>query len=169
MIALANDVRLFAQLVADLDIDVNEGSVGEDIQADLVAWHALEQATRSLADVRKQLTDRLAKAMPSHSITVMGTGTFTRHQKKNRTKWDTDELVRAVLDSRLADPETGEIKDESPLDRVLHVWNLGVPRLSALRARGIGNVGDVDKDGKPIDEFGEWCHVEPAGYGIEFQ
>jgi hypothetical protein len=41
------------------------------------------------------------------------------------------------LDTRLVDESTGEVLDESPLDKVLKVWNLGTPRKGILKERGI--------------------------------
>ncbi len=31
----------------------------------------------------------------------------------------------------------GVITDESPVDKILYCWNLGAPRVEALRARGL--------------------------------
>ncbi len=60
-----------------------------------------------------------------------------RHSKKDRTQWDKPDLLRAVLDTKLVDTATGEILDETPLSKVTTVWNLGAPRLTALRDRGL--------------------------------
>lgn len=122
----------------------------------LTCWSILEDAHRILAQVRSQLTGLVAEKMGEHQRTVEGVGTFIRHMRKDRTRWEKDDLLRAVLDSRLpVDPTTGELapEDQSPLAKVLHVWNLPAPRTTALKARGL----DAD----------EFCHVERGGWQIE--
>lgn len=152
------DARLLVNVVGDLDKDVTAYSYDEDLsdtlEADLIAWAMLEEANRQLAVVRGDLAKRLAEAMPEKRLTVMGAGTFERHVKKDRTKWDKEALLSAVLDSRIVDPTTGEVLDPRPLDKVLAVWNLGAPRVTALRERGID-----------ADQFAE---VERGGYTIQF-
>jgi hypothetical protein len=112
----------------------------------------LEETNSHLATTRALLTHRIAGTMPQSRVTVTGVGTFVRHRSANRTRWAKD-LYRAVLDTRLGDPVTGELIEESPLAKVLHVWNLGAPRVSALRARGL------DPD--------EWCEIEYGRFTIE--
>lgn len=92
---------------------------------------------RELQVAVAMIESAVGDTMEKHETTITGVGTLVRHANKSRVAWDTDSLRRAVLDSRIVDPETGEVQDESPLDRVLHVWNLGAPRVTALRARGI--------------------------------
>lgn len=146
------DAALVKSLCEDLDRDVMEGPVGESLDADLAAWAWLEEANRTLAIVRAAVADRLAQAFPQKQHVVKGVGVFETHRKSDRKKWDTEELRRYVLDSRLAD-EDGVIADETPLDKVLDVWNLGAPRITRVRARGI------DPD--------EFCEVEYGGLTIQ--
>lgn len=68
---------------------------------------------------------------------------WSRSRAPRRTAW-TDELLPTVLDTRRAD-ENGEVIEETPLEKVLHVWHLGAPRLTALRERGL--------------EPDDFCHV----------
>jgi len=87
-------------------------------------------------------------------VVLPGTaGPVEVHGKRDRKAWQRGPLLRMVLDSRLQpNPDTGELQPEdeghvtvddepvtvSPdLGRVLHVWNLGAPRTTALRDRGI--------------------------------
>lgn len=84
-----------------------------------------------------QVEQHCAMIAGSKQFDVGGLGTFTVRKRKDRKTWDKERLLADVLDSRLVDEETGEVADETPLDRVTSVWNLGTPRLSALRARGL--------------------------------
>jgi hypothetical protein len=139
--------------------DVLKAAEGLDIEAlaalpiddALRAWQVLENAHRCLAAARSDLERLITPAMPAEVI-VQGSGVFTKLGRKDRTEWDREALLSAVLDSRLVDPTTGEIADETPLAKVLHVWNLQAPRTLALRARGI------DPD--------EFCRTEWRGYSI---
>ena len=99
------------------------------------------------------LVDWIADALGSNSITVDDVGTVEAKRGVTRKEWDRRALIRAVLDSRRApDPTTGEmvgsdsglavidgerISCSQDLARVLDVWNLGAPRVTALRERGI--------------------------------
>ena len=141
---LGRDAELLAQVVANLDRDVS-AEAPIDLHAGLEAWVRMEDANRQLGVARDLLAARLAKSMTDKRETVTGVGTFEKHRKSNRKKWDKD-LLRVVLDTVLVDTETGEVTDPSPIDKVLHVWNLGAPRVTALRERGI------DPD--------DWCEVE---------
>lgn len=149
---LHTDARLILETAKNLE-GVAYDYVPGDIEPDLIAWAMLEEANRALSAARAALADKLAKALPDKRFTVEGVGTFERHGGKKRTKWDREALLSAVLDSRMADAETGEFFDESPLDKVLAVWNLGAPRTTVLTVRGI--------DG---DEF---CETEPAPWSIQ--
>lgn len=143
-------VRVVHDVVHDLDVDAIAALPETDA---LTAWAVLEDANRVFQQIRSQLVHLVAEKMSDRQVVVDGVGTFVRHVKKDRTKWDREDLLRAVLDTRIIDETTGEITDPTPLDKVLHVWNLGAPRTTALKARGI----DAD----------EFCHVERGGYTIE--
>lgn len=146
----ASDVLIIHDAACAIDIDAILAMPLDDAMA---TWAVLEDANRVIQQVRSLLVHQLAQKMGEHQVTVDGVGTFVRHKKKNRTAWDKDDLLRAVLDSRLVDTDTGEVADESPLDKVLAVWNLPAPRTTVLKARGI----DAD----------EFCRTEDAGWSIE--
>lgn len=123
--------------------------------------HELRQVTAALKMWDGLLTDWISDALGRNETDVEGVGHVQVKHGAKRTEWDRRQLIRAVLDSRLVDPSTGEVSEElmaevageelscSPdLARVLHVWNLGAPRVTALRVRGI------DPD--------EFAHVEPG-------
>lgn len=140
---LAESVRaLRPDDIVDLPVD----------QAAAVYVH-LADVQRELAVVMSLLTHGFAETLGERETTIDGLGTLRRRGKKDRTAWQKDDLLRAVLDSRLVDKSTGFISEESPLDKVLAVWNLPAPRTTALRERGI------DPD--------EFCHSEWGGWTIE--
>lgn len=145
-----SEIRLLLETVNHLDVDAISDLPTADA---LTAWAALEESHRVLGQVRSAVTHLLAEAMPEKQHVVMGVGTFIRHGKRDRTQWDRDMLLRDVLDSRLVNTATGEIVDETPLDKVLQVWNLGAPRITALRARNI----DAE----------QYCRSEWGGWSIE--
>lgn len=149
-IDLTRDSNLLLELVGDLDRDVHDGSLNLDDS--LACWAAMEEARRILAVSCADLADRLADMMGEKRRTVIDVGTFERHRKADRKHWDTDDLRRVVLDTRLVTLD-GEIIDESPLDKILDVWNLSAPRITRLRARGI------DPD--------EFCEVQRGGWTLQ--
>lgn len=148
---LATDVMLLTDVVRDLSLAASREDI--DLETGLVCYAIIEEVYRDLAGARAELTQRLAAMMPEKRVTIEGAGTFERHTKANRTKWDSDALLHSVLDTRRFDPSTGELKDETPLEKVLEVWNLGSPRITAVRGRGL------DPD--------EFCSVEYGGYTIQ--
>lgn len=116
-------------------------------------WAALEDANRVLAIVRGQMAKMIGEELPEKEWVVEGLGVVSRHYKKNRTEWDKDLLLRDVLDARLVDNRTGEVIGQTPLERVLYVWNLPAPRTTALKALGL------DPD--------EYCRSAPGGVNLQ--
>jgi hypothetical protein len=102
-----------------------------------IALVAIRDVRASLAITAGRLEKELASASGEKRFTVEGLGEFEVKGNVRRVKWDREELLRAVMDSRLVNEATGEITDETPVDKVLQVWNLGAPRVMALRARGL--------------------------------
>lgn len=137
MTELARDVLMLDALTDDIAKNVDAEDVGTDLGEALTVWNLLADCARRLAAARDDLGRLLADDMPEKRMTVMGVGTFEKHRKADRKAWDKDDLLRVVLDSRVVDPETGEVRDETPLDKGLDVWNLPAPRTTALKARGI--------------------------------
>lgn len=107
-------------------------------------------AVLSVAELRSVLAEVLAD-LQAHAVDLMrdadtktydvpDIGRFERMGSRERKSWDKEALLSAVLDSRMpVDPDTGEVDDadQTPLSRVLHVFNLPAPRTTALRERGI--------------------------------
>ncbi len=108
-----------------------------DLAGHVATLLAIQQARRDLADVEQKAKDTIGHLMRGRTAVVEGVGVLHRSARKSRTQWDKDALRMSVADTKLVDKDTGEIVDESPLDKVLHVWNLGTPRTTALRERGL--------------------------------
>jgi hypothetical protein len=135
MSTFADDVRDLEDTVHNLAVSIVD--LPPDVEHIAACREVLERSFQQLKDLRENLDTALGEAMTAHQMVVDGVGVIRRHRKRSRTEWAKDDLLRAVLDSRLVDPHTGEIADETPLDKVRHVWNLGAPRVTALRDRGL--------------------------------
>lgn len=122
--------------------------------SDLAELRAVRAA---ITDWEVVLTDYIADSLGRNVTTVEGVGTVQVRYGTDRKEWATHDLLRAVLDSRMppspdgevhpSDDGQAEVKGEpvtvSPdASRILQVWNLGTPRITALKERGI-----------PVDEY----------------
>jgi hypothetical protein len=132
---LNQQVALLDAMLADIDDTLRHMTADDVDVADALQCRAT-LASPSLGLVRERLDNLLGEALGRYESIVPGFGMVKRHPRKSRTKWDKDRLLRDVEDSRLFDRE-GTMKDETPLEKVLHVWNLGSPRLTALKERGL--------------------------------
>ena len=112
---------------------------------------------KSVATVGSDLEHRAGEVMGEKSVTVAGTE-WVRSMPPKRSAWKSDDLLRAVLDTRRAD-ENGVVIEETPLEKVQHVWNLAgyQARLGALRDRGL----DPDSFSEPSWDSSRW-HVAKA-------
>lgn len=146
----------FASTVADFDLD----RAVHDL-------HELREVRAALAMWEGELTEWIADAIGRNTITVEGVGAVCVKRGADRKGWDRRDLLRAVLDSRRKPSEDGEAHESddgraevdkelvtcSPdLSRVLDVWNLGAPRVTVLRERGI------DPD--------QYCEVTPGKLSV---
>lgn len=125
---------------------------------DLAYWKEWQDAFRSEAARLISVAELLAQASyeavpPGRTVTIHSGRSFRRTGKKSRKDWKTDDLLRAVLDSRRFDRGTGELVEETPMEKLLTVWNLGAPRVTALEERGI--------------EPDDFCEVEWSGRNIK--
>lgn len=83
--------------------------------------------------------------------------TVKRHRRQPRARnWQSDDLLRLVLDTRVVDPETGEI--ESQVDALKKVYGL----------RGYqAKLRELEKRGIQVDE---WCEIEDVpGWSLEIR
>jgi hypothetical protein len=108
---LERDARLLAELVNDIDTAVSAGDVGPDLERAVAAWDVIEDANRQLAIARANLANLLGGEFPEKRLTVMGSGVYERHAKREgSTKCsDPEGLWRLVLDTRIVEEETGEV------------------------------------------------------------
>lgn len=133
--SLTTDLRLMHETVGsafDALVELEESDVQVLAELRVLA----DEVNRSWFLVREALDNRLGDAMGGFETVVEGVGQIKRHKKKSRTRWQTEDLVLAVKDS-LRVTEDGEIVPETELEKVLAVWNLGAPRTTVLKARGI--------------------------------
>ncbi len=135
---LKRDARLLGDVIASLDETCDVTLEGDDQTRDaFLALGILDAAAKVLTDVRKRLAHKIGEALADDEWHTLDGQSVRRRADVRRTKWQKDDLLRAVLDSRLVDSRTGEVADESPIDKVLHVYNLPAPRTTALRDRGL--------------------------------
>lgn len=148
----ARDARMLCELVIEVGRYADDGPL--DDERVFTAYAALEEARQVLAVAQGTLASRLAESMGDNKrLTIVGVGTFEKHRKTDRKQWDTEALLHDVLDTKRVDPETGEVADETPIEKVLEVWNLGAPRITAVRGRAL------DPD--------DYCHVDRGGLTLQ--
>lgn len=122
----------------------------------------LADVLRQTRDIKGQLTDAISSLerlvgdrMTGFQQTVEGVGTLERHKDVSRRNWQSDDLLRVVLDSdrRVKSADEGEI--ESDLDVLKDVYGLKGynARIGGLKDRGI------DPD--------EYCDSEPRGWKVQ--
>lgn len=115
-----------------------------DAEACVAVIAALTKGPAALTKVIKDtvglLELRLAQLVPPKYALPIG-GHTVRHKpgSPKRSEWQSDDLLRAVLDSRRFDPGTGELIDESPADKLMHVFGLSgsSAKITALKERGL--------------------------------
>jgi hypothetical protein len=111
--------------------------MAEELRGLVERYREVTDQVAALEKERNELELAIDAAMgDSDEAAVEGIGTVQLERTARRSGWKTDDLRRVVLDSRRVD-ENGEAIDETPVDKLLHVWSLGAPRLTALREREI--------------------------------
>jgi hypothetical protein len=129
--------HVLAETVENLANNVEHHAPSLDFDQAVHLLVAIRNARQQLADAYAVVEKHACREAGEKRAEVAGVGVVEVKGNVRRVKWDTESLRRAVLDSRLVNQETGELVDETPLDKVLQVWNLGTPRVTALRARGL--------------------------------
>jgi len=135
-------IEALAGLCAEMDESVNA-----------LLLRDLAKFRMNISELMAQVEKVILEKSGDKSFMVHGFGEVEIKRRTKRTAWDRDALLSAVLDSRLVDPTSGEVHDETPIEKVLDVWNLGAPRVTALRERGL----------QP-DEF---CDEEADGWAVK--
>lgn len=126
----------------------------DDLDYALTLRAELSEAAKTLKGARDALDTAIGKSLGPESRLIPGHGRVKRHGRMSRRNWKSDDLLRVVLDSRVAD-SNGEPIEESPLDKVRSVWGLKGYQASIK--------GLLDRGIEP-DEFAE---TEWRGYTIE--
>lgn len=119
-----------------------------DMDDAVEAYTTLTEAKKWLGYAADTLADNIGRAAEAKQFTAGGVTIEVKRAAPRRTNWDSDGLLRLVLDSRVVNEETGEI--ESVLDILKQVYPLKGynARTTALKKLGI----DVD----------EFCQTEWA-------
>ena len=101
---------------------------------------ALKEYAGDIRQLSRDLETYVAELMPQKQMDVAGKHVEVKTEIR-RSDWQHDDLLRLILDTRMVDPETGEI--ESQLDTVKACYAVkGYNcRIGALKERGI-DVGD---------------------------
>lgn len=152
---VVGDSRLLADCVDDLVRDVEALDVEEDWLAILMSVRGVMlAASAALLGVRQELDTKIARTIGPDQAIVDGKR-VRRHPRLSKRNADNAALLRAVLDTVLIDPDTGEVFEETQLDKVKAVWPLDVhsARNGALKQRRI------DPD--------EFCETEFRGFNLE--
>lgn len=99
----------------------------------------LRDLARQVGIVADDVESLIAASLPAGRWTEIAGRAWTATRERRRRGWDHDRLLQVVLDSRWVDPDTGEIADETPVEKLRAVYGLrgSHARVQALRARGI--------------------------------
>ncbi len=153
MTAVSEEVTQFCYFIgaqlADLDSLLHRATSQDmDWQDGLTRRQDLAEANQTLKGIRERLDDLLAEQMGTYQR-----DNVKRHRKKSRRDWQSDDLLRIVLDSRIVDGETGEV--ESQVDALRAVYGLKGYNAS---------IKELEKRGIDVDE---WCVSEERGWTLE--
>lgn len=83
---------------------------------------------------------RLAQLVPpKYALPIAGHTVRHKPGSPKRSEWQNEDLLRAVLDSRRFDPATGAMVEETPADKLMHVFGLSgsSAKITALKERGL--------------------------------
>jgi hypothetical protein len=110
MTALVADLHTSVRALVEIASELDDAQPTENLDADLIALEMIQKSIRVLNDVQQRLATALGNAMGGKYRAVDGVGMYERVPKRESTKcMDDDGLWRYVIDTRLIDPETGEI------------------------------------------------------------
>ena len=148
------DVKLLVDLVNDLD----KATVDPDmLDSDLIALEMLQGARKSLMDIEKELSTAIGNAMGEKRRIVPEAGMYERTPRRESTKCiDEEGLWRYVVDSRMVDPDTGEVLPIHEVIRLVYgaeSQETGKVRVTGATSTKVEAVG-IDPD--DFFERGEW-------------
>lgn len=149
----ATDVRLIAEAVLDLCIphvtDLDDVPIG-----DVLAWRSvLRDAIAAIRAKADELDTTIGRKLGPDAQIIPGIGKVKRHPRVSRRNWRSDDLRRMVMDSRVVDPETGEV-----LDAVANL--IAVYGCAGYQAK----IGELIKRRIDADEYAE---TEFLGWNLE--
>lgn len=150
---LMTDAQVAADAAANAEGLMLDGFAVDDTAGALAIYEVLGQAATALSAAKKLLATAIGEALGPESQVVNGRK-VKRHADVSRTQWDSDGLLRLVLDSVRANDD-GERIDETALDKVKHVYGLKgyQAKVGAIRER------HLDPD--------EFCRSEFRGWTLE--
>lgn len=151
-----NTDHLFAGVEAIKDA-VNSATPDSDLLTCLALRDALVACATELTLARDRLDQHIAPMLDADSVTLPGYGVV--HRKKNLGKHQLERgkemLIADVLDSRIFDDKTGELIEETPVQKLLACWDHSVHgiRTSAMKTRGLkwGDYAETIDKGWKID------------------
>ena len=155
MDSIGSDILLALDALNDALTQVEELGQVEDCDEAYKVYLIIPDVQKALTAVKQVLGTKIGGTIGGDKTTLAGVP-VKRHPILSRTKWDSDDLLRVVLDSRLIDPETGEVKEETQLEKIKAVYPLAGyhARSAALKAR------NIDDDEFCVTEFRGWSLSE---------
>jgi hypothetical protein len=134
---LATDARLLADICESL-ASIIDALEEVDVDQGIVVRELIAASQAVLLGARQELETKVGKAMGPDFRDVDGKR-YSRHARLSKRNADNEALLRAVLDSRLVNTDTGEVIEETPVDRIKHVYPLSArdARKTALEKRGL--------------------------------
>ena len=154
---LASDAALAQDAIRSCDRAASEWELGtEHLSALLAVRRMVLDIVTDARSVIESIENAVGQVMDSPTADIDGFGMVKRHPRINQRNWQSDDLLRAVMDSRLVD-EDGVVVEETPLDRIKHVYPLAgyQARVTALRKR------HIDPD--------EYSETERRGWRLEMK
>lgn len=156
--SLAADVLTLAEAVNNVD----KLAISGDVDKDLTSLAMLDECIGSLQAARKRLSDCVGREMGERHHVVPGIGPFMRQpRREGGTKCKDEEgLWRYVIDTRIVDPETGEVLPTHEVIRMVYgaeskeTGRVRLTGASPTKVEAIGvdpddffEKGDIVKDG----------------------
>lgn len=135
-----SETDLLADVIDGLEVQADRLQVSDKNREDVFSeWSLLVVYAKRLRGIADEFEAKLATSIPKGERILLGGVPYKYGRDSTYTQWQNDDLRRAVLDSVLVDRETGEIKEETPADKLAHVWSLAGSgaRRTALIERGI--------------------------------
>ena len=127
----------------------------EEVAGLVARLDRLDEDIAALRITRDEVEQALAEAVGFDGRVIEGVGSIARHRRTSRTKWDSQNLLMRVRDSRIVDEESGEVLTGAALLEKVYALTGANARVTALRECGI--------------EPDEYCHTEHRGYRIKIE